>query len=78
MSCLIIKVLENMNFGIKIKSRVSNAQELCTSVAFVDNIDLLEDGPQVQIKMQSMIVEYDDLHSASGGHVENSKTNYFS
>ena len=28
--------------------------------------------------MQSMLIEYDDLHSATGGHVENNKTNLFS
>ena len=68
-SCLIAKVLENKKYGINIKSKASKEEQLCTSVAFVDDIDLAEDGPQAQDNMQVMIVDYENLHSSSGGCV---------
>ena len=78
MSCLMIKQLENKNYGIRMKSATSENVERCSAVAFVDDIDLVEDGPKAEENMQNMIKEYDDLHSASGGKIEIKKTKYFS
>ena len=43
-SCLIIKDLESKDFGIKIKSNMLNEQKLRTAVAFVYDVNLIEDS----------------------------------
>ena len=77
-SCLIIRQLEKKNFGVNVESAVSNSKEQCTSVAFVDDIDLVEEGLEAATQMQEMIVEYDNLYSATRGHIQINKTKFFS
>ena len=60
------------------RSVISNKQELCSSISFIDNTDLVGDGPDSQIKIQEMLMKYDNLHSAIGGHIESRKTKYYS
>jgi len=54
---------------VNVESAVSNSKEWCTSVAFVDDIDLVEEGPEAATQMQEMIIEYDNLYSATRGYI---------
>ena len=49
--CLIIWQLEKENLEITMRSVISNKQELCSSISFVDDTDLVEDRPDSQMKM---------------------------
>jgi len=46
----------------------------CAAVGFVDDNDLIENGEKVNEDMQIMLNKYNDVHAATGGHIEEEKT----
>ena len=46
-------------------------------VAFVDNNDMVTDGEDAEENMNVIITEYNDLHSATGGHIEEEKSKFY-
>jgi len=74
---MITKVLENEKLGMKFKSKMSQLEMLMSAIAFVDDVDLVADGKEVEKKMIEMLQTYDDLHTATGGLIEQSKSKYF-
>ena len=77
LSCLIIKNIEQRGVGMKIKSRVYNDTIQKVAVAFVDDNDMISDGDEVQEKMNFIVTEYNDLHMATGGYMEEEKSKYY-
>ena len=53
-------------------------EELHAAVEFAGNIDLEEDNLEAAENIQSLVQEYNDLHSTSSRHIEIKKTDYFS
>ena len=47
-SCIIIKVLENEKLGMKFKSKLSQMETLISAIAFVDDVDLVAEGKEVE------------------------------
>ena len=77
LSCLIIKNIEQRGVGMKIKSRVCNDTMQKVAVAFVDDNDMISDGDEAQGKMNFIVTEYNDLHMATGGYMEEEKSKYY-
>ena len=48
------------------------------AVAFINDIDLVEDSPNAEENMKNMIKEYKELHNASRGLIEIKKIKYYS
>jgi len=44
---------------------------------FIDDADMITKGVDVEIKMQKILKIYDNLYSATGGHIEEQKCKYF-
>ena len=66
MLSLITKQLENKNFSIDFKLIISDDEEVYASIAFTDDIGLVEEGPVAVINAQEMIIEYENLCDAVG------------
>ena len=49
----------------------------CAAVGFVDDNDVIEDGEKVNEDMQIMLNKHNDLHAATGRHIEEEKTKYY-
>ena len=47
------------------------------SVAFVDDNDMVTDGENVEEIMKIITTEYNNLHSATGGYVEEEKSKFY-
>jgi len=76
-SCLIMRVIEKANLGMKLKSHITSIKELITAVLFVDDTDMIEEGDEAEENMQEMLKIYNRLYSATGGYIENKKCKYF-
>ena len=76
-SCLIIKEIERQKFGMIVVSNLSGQSVQKTAVAFVDDNDLIADGEEAERDMNNMITTYDDLHTASGGNMQEEKSKFF-
>ena len=77
MSCMIIKVLEKEELGIKYKSKLSQKEMMILAIAFVDDTDLVAEGTNIEVMMEEMLQKYNDLHIATGGLIEQNKSTYF-
>ena len=75
-SCLIARNIERMNAGINFESRVSREAILKVAVAFVDDNGMIADGENVEEDMKIISNECDDLHSATGGQIEEQKRKF--
>ena len=53
-------------------------EEQYLAVAFIDNINLVEDSPNAEENMKNMMKEHEELHNASRGLIEIKKTKYYS
>ena len=73
-SCLIIKEIENRNLGIMFKVPMREEEEQCVSIYFVDDVDLITEGDDSEVKMQEIIDAHESLHEATGGKTEGIKT----
>ena len=76
-SCLIIRNIERMNVGMNFESRVSGEIVLKVVVAFVDDNDMVADGENIEVDMNRILNEYNDLHSATGGQIEEQKSKFY-
>jgi len=76
-SSMIIKVLENKKLGVEYKSKLTDDNITVSAIAFVDDTDLVAEGPKAEEMMEKMLVTYNDLHTATGGLIEQSKSSYF-
>ena len=76
-SCLIIRSIERKNLGMQFESKVYGEIILKVSVAFVDDNDMVADGEEVEEDMKVILNDYNDLHSATGGHIEEQKSKYY-
>ena len=76
-SCLIMRVIEKVNLGMKLKSHITSIKELIIAVLFVDDADMIEEGDEAEENMQEMLEIYNRLYSATGGYIENKKCKYF-
>ena len=76
-SSIILKVLENRKLGVDYKSKLSKSEVLISAIAFVDDTDLIVEGTEAEEKMQEMLKQYNDLHTATGGLIEQKKSSYF-
>ena len=48
---------------------MSNDKELHASAAFVDNMNLVEEGDKAAKNVKELIEEYNELHSATRGYI---------
>jgi len=76
-SCMIIKVLEKNEMGVKYVSKLSRDEIIISAIAFVDDTDLVIDGDDLQERMQRMLQQYNDLYTATGGLIEQNKSMFF-
>ena len=76
-SCLIIRSIERKKLGMKFESQVNRDIILKVSVAFVDNNDIVADGEDVEEDMKTILDDYNDLHLATGGYIEEQKSKFY-
>ena len=76
-SCLIMKVIEKENLGMRLKSNITLLEEFITAVLFVNDADMITEGEKAEEKMQMILKIYNRLYTATGGHIENKKYKYF-
>ena len=50
---------------------------LIAAIAFVDDMDLVEEGIDAEIIMKLMLKTYDDSHAATGGCIEQDKSKFY-
>ena len=62
-----------MKFG----SKLTKVMEFIAAIAFVDDTDLVAEGNDGEQMMLEMLQTYDDLHTATGGLIEQNKSKYF-
>ena len=74
---MFIKVLENENLGMKFKLKLLQLEILISAIAFIDDTDLVAEEKEVKKKMVEMLQTYNNLHTAIGGLIEQSKSKYF-
>ena len=77
MSYLIIKVLENKGLGMKFKSKLIELRILISTIAFVDDTDLVAEGNDVEQMIVDILQTQNNLHTATGGLIEQDKSKYF-
>jgi len=60
-----------------IKSNIYDQMVQKVAVAYVDDNDLVTDGEDAKKNMISIIEIYNDLHTASGGNIQEEKSKFF-
>ena len=50
---------------------------LIVAIVFVDDTDLVAEGIDTESMMQLMLKTYDNLHAATGGHIEQDKSKFY-
>ena len=68
-SCLILKVLENRKLGITFKSCSSGLIVHKVAVIFVDDADIAANGDDTIKNIIEMLCMYNELYTATGGHI---------
>lgn len=76
-SCLTMRVIEKENLGMKLKSDIASIEEFSTAVLFVDDDDMITEGREAEQKMQRILEICNELHAATGGHIQNKKCECF-
>ena len=76
-SCLVFKLLENMNLGVDFASPVTRCRLIRSIIAFVDDADFFSNGKDVVAKLQQMITYYNKLYAATGGAGQLEKNQYY-
>ena len=62
---------------MKFESQVNGDIILKVSVAFVDDNDMVADGEDVEEDMKTILDDYNNLHSATGGYIEEQKSKFY-
>ena len=76
-SCLIIKEIEKQQLGMNINSNVTNETVQKAAVSYVDDNDYVTDGEDAKRKMNQILKICDDLHTATGGNLQEEKSKFF-
>ena len=76
-SCLIFKYLENMRRGVVLKTPMSNKYVFRMIIAFVDDTDFYTSGEKSEDEMQRIIKQHVDLCEATGGRMQEDKSQMF-
>jgi len=76
-SCLIMKSIENEQLGMEFVSGLTNEMIQIVAVMFVDDADMITEGVEAKMKMMRILKMYDDLHSVTGGKIEENKCKFF-
>ena len=72
-----MKCIENEKLGITFKSGLTCQSVQIVAVMFVDDADMITEGVEAQDKMKRILKMHDDLHSATGGKIEEKKCKFF-
>ena len=71
-------MIENKKLGIQFINKLNGKSKQCVAVAFVDDTDFMTDGDNATEQMTEILNTYDKYYGATGGHVEVSKTTFYS
>ena len=58
-------------------SGLNNETIQIVTVMFVDDADMITEGVEAEKKMKRILKMYNDLHSATGGEIEEKKCKFF-
>ena len=76
-SCLILKSIEDKQFGMNFASKATTEREQVAAVAHADDNDLVTDGECAEENMNSGFKIFNDMNEATGGCVEEKKSKFF-
>ena len=76
-TCLIFKLLENLELGINMMSPAIARTIMRKIIAFVDDADFFSCGAHIREKSQKLITKYNKLHGATAGTGQLEKNNFY-